>query len=212
MILRENLILFLCCVCIFPFLGIANSIVKPCDNMTSTTDESFLRANLYTMHSDIEEFFRNDVTKDCNLHYIDIHKIQPRKGSRSTWITYLGDSIAHDLYLAAVQRLTGFDHSANPEEVTKGTLGGHLGPQTEERINKLRYVNNPEYLMCCRAWYRPIGDGDKGKTNECLFAGAKKMAGMYIHLCCWILSLSFPSLFHFLPSLSLTLPTLISVL
>ena len=160
----------------------ANSIVKPCDNMTSTNDESFLRANLYTMHNNLEEFFKHDVTKDCNLHYIDIHKVQPRKGTKSTWILYLGDSIAHDLYVAAVQRLTGFDHSANQEEVTKGTLGGHLGPQTEERINKLRYVNNPEYLVCCRAWYRPVGDGDKGKTNECLFAGARKMAGKYAYI------------------------------
>ena len=134
---------FLCCV----RDACSSTVVKPCTNMTVTTDLQFLRNSLYNMHSNTESYFKHDVAQQCKLHFVDIFKVEPPRGNKNVWIVYMGDSIGHDLYHAAVQRLTGYNPSVNKNDVIHSFMGNHLGPQNEEEVNLMKYSSNPEYLV-----------------------------------------------------------------
>lgn len=143
---------------------------RPCTELEGTEDESFLKKNLLHLHSDPIAFFEHEVPKECNLQFIDISKIEPPRSYDYTWIMYLGDSVAYDLYAAAVQRLTGYNPAANATEIPLTKLGKHLGPQEDIRHEELiRSVRTaPEYLVCCRARYHPQGSGNSDGSDSCV--------------------------------------------
>ena len=142
----------------------------PCTNLTQSPDwdSEFLNLNMHSLYSDVVEFFKHEVPKQCGLHFVDPSKITPpnTKERNFVWIMYAGDSVIHDLFITVAQGFSQYNPGLRPEgEDTR--IGGHLGPSSDKTFMPHLYDGGfpVEILFCCKAREKII-DGDNSDSGS----------------------------------------------
>merc|ERR1719247_433609 len=92
--------------------------------------------------------------KTCHLHNVDLKSIMPRESLSYVWIAYVGDSLARELFMGAVQRFTDYKPTwkgwdPDREWERQPLLVKHLGPSSDaEEIKHSGYsVNDQESCL-----------------------------------------------------------------
>ena len=116
-IISSNRILFLCCCVMRMMCVIAGTL--PCKTIPESTDKKFMSYTLVDLYRDPKTYYASDLPQQCNMKYIDLITIVPADAKKETlWISYLGDSLARDLFHAAAQRFGGYHPFLKAEETT----------------------------------------------------------------------------------------------
>jgi hypothetical protein len=153
---------------------------KPCTYFEEK-DTWFKQTTLIDLYKKSSEFFKINSVRKCGLHYIDFFDIQPPEGKENVWITYMGDSVMKELFIAAGVRFSGYE-PLDLKEVNMDLTGVHLGPPEITSISEVRmistdihehgesrYEKHPQYLLCCRANFRPSASGHVD-DGDCILA------------------------------------------
>jgi len=45
--------------------------------------------------------------KDCNLKYVNLRNIGPPEDKKNVWISFIGDSLARDIFYSSILTITG---------------------------------------------------------------------------------------------------------
>lgn len=103
----------------------------PCKTIPESTDREFMSYTLVDLYRDPKTYYASDLPRKCNMKYIDLLTIVPADPKKETlWISYLGDSLARDLFHAAAQRFGGYHPFLKAEETTfDAVMANHLGPE-----------------------------------------------------------------------------------
>lgn len=103
----------------------------PCKTIPESTDKKFMSYTLVDLYRDPKTYYASDLPQQCNMKYIDLITIVPADAKKETlWISYLGDSLARDLFHAAAQRFGGYHPFLKAEETTfDAVMANHLGPE-----------------------------------------------------------------------------------
>ena len=128
-IISSNRILFFCCCVMRMMCVIAGTL--PCKTIPESTDKKFMSYTLVDLYRDPKTYYASDLPQQCNMKYIDLITIVPADAKKETlWISYLGDSLARDLFHAAAQRFGGYHPFLKAEETTfDAVMANHLGPE-----------------------------------------------------------------------------------
>jgi hypothetical protein len=140
------------------------------------------------LYLDSKSFFSAKGVKQCGLFFIDFFNIQPPDDKRNVWISYLGDSVLKELFIAASQRFSGYEPD-DMSEVGISVAAPHLGIPDISLISKSgsvdvdavkmsltgkrdRYESHPQYLLCCKANFRPSAKNHED-DGDCILAAKR---------------------------------------
>ena len=150
---------------------------RPCTSFM-TYDPNTLTLNQVNLYENPDNFFSSTMMKTCHLHNVDLKSIMPRESLSYVWIAYVGDSLARELFMGAVQRFTdyrptwkGWDPDREWER--QPLLGKHLGPSSDAEVSNYTNTYHKAKLVCCRLPYSEEikHSGDSVNDQEsCLFA------------------------------------------
>ena len=103
----------------------------PCKTIPESSDRKFMSYTLVDLYRDPRTYYASDLPQKCNMKFIDLFAIEPADPKKDTlWISYLGDSLARDLFHAAAQRFGGYHPFLKAEETTfDAVMANHLGPE-----------------------------------------------------------------------------------
>jgi hypothetical protein len=158
-------------------LGFVETEAKLCDELPKVSDKMFLHANLVSLFKSPKQFYylMNKFIRSCDLHYIDLNKVNSPEAGNALWIAYVGDSLNRELFHGAAQRFGGY-MAMDEEELVQNLLPKHLGPSTEENVNAVHNTYHQQKLLCCRSNYLQPGLGHPEGSDSCIFALSKDAA------------------------------------
>ena len=118
------------CICVLCLMCVVAAAL-PCTTIPESSDKKFMSYTLVDLYRDPKTFYASDLPQKCNMKYIDLLTVVPADRQKDTlWISYLGDSLARDLFHAAAQRFGGYHPFLKAEETTfDAVMGNHLGPE-----------------------------------------------------------------------------------
>ena len=155
--------------------GSSNGI--PCTQFNSY-DAKTLVLNQVNLYENPDNFFASDMMRSCHLHNVDLKTIMPRKTHSYVWIAYVGDSLARELFMGAVQRFTDYKPTwkgwdPDREWERQPLLGKHLGPSSDAEVSNYTNTYHKAKLVCCRLPFseeiKQIGYSVNDQES-CLFA------------------------------------------
>ena len=150
------------------------AIAPPCISFDSM-DLTLLGKNQKDLYSDPISYYKSPMLKKCNMKYVDMSRIRSHGKSPYLWIAYIGDSLSRELFVGAIQRISGFKPNlrGNWEDELKYSppLGVHLGPIDDHDIGDFKLTYHKSKLLCCRRY----GDHKNhlNASEPCLFAIAR---------------------------------------
>ena len=145
----------------------------------SEYDPNVITLNQVSVYENTSHFFNYHMMRQCHLKYVDLSTIMPRHSHSFVWISYVGDSLARELFMGAVQRFTNYKptwHGWDPEREWEKSplLGAHSGPSMEAEISNYTNTYHKSKLVCCRLPYsesiKRSGYSVHEDKDPCLFA------------------------------------------
>lgn len=119
----------------------------------------------------------------CHLKYASYNNIDPstiKQDRTFTWVSFVGDSVLREVFLAAVQALTNYIPKKNWFQSRHyPLLGAHMGPDSENAIAPYGTTYHKSKLVCCRLQNFVQNEINAGYniTEPCLFAIHQDAAG-----------------------------------
>ena len=145
--------------------------------------QSFQQLTLVEVFNNPRKFESFESIKKCGISYIDLFEVQPPENKKYLWISYMGDSVMHELFMTAAQRFSGY-MPENIEDLNLDVTGAHLGPTNPSEVPEMyhdphkvphfgsvndRYESHQQQLLCCRANFVPHGKSEHD-TGNCILA------------------------------------------
>lgn len=141
-------------------------------------DSKTLILNQVNLYEDPNNFFSSTMMRTCHLHDVDLKSIMPRKLHSYVWIAFVGDSLARELFMGAVQRFTDYKPTwkgwdPDREWERQPLLGKHLGPSSDAEVSNYTNTYHKAKLVCCKLPYSEEIKHSGYSVNDqesCLFA------------------------------------------